>query len=221
MKKVIKRDEQGFPLEIYEIPIKGGEGSGNHDHGGRPGEEGYWLMWVAVGDFAAGSRKVSPGVDYEFSRMDAPRATGAVPKPTFAAPGARKMSRDEIAELFAFFNDNPLTGGQAAPRRYKWVNDNVAVFVQFDRNSAAEATELRYVGISVLGEYCADKRPTPDFSHFHRTEAPSYGQGHGGPAGTRGSWLLWVPTGDFNIGSRRVTPGVDRESSRMDAPSCP
>ena len=41
-------------------------------HGGKPGEEGYWLMWVAVDEFESQSRHIVPGVDEKFSPTEAP-----------------------------------------------------------------------------------------------------------------------------------------------------
>ena len=33
-----------------------------HGHGSLTGEEGYWLLWVAAGEFDAQGRRVTPGV---------------------------------------------------------------------------------------------------------------------------------------------------------------
>jgi hypothetical protein len=41
-------------------------------HGSLPGEEGYWLLWVAAGEFDAQGRHVTPGVDREFSPTPPP-----------------------------------------------------------------------------------------------------------------------------------------------------
>ncbi|MDP3766357.1 MAG: hypothetical protein Q8R04_07635 [Nanoarchaeota archaeon] len=41
-------------------------------HGGKPGEAGYWLMWVAVDVFDSQGRRITPGVDELFSPTPAP-----------------------------------------------------------------------------------------------------------------------------------------------------
>lgn len=64
-----------------------------------------------------------------------------------------------MAQLAALFNDNPLIGGEVAPRTHKWVNDKVSIFVRFDRPNSPEATALRYIGIGVVGEFCKSKHP--------------------------------------------------------------
>jgi hypothetical protein len=43
-----------------------------HCHGSLPGEEGYWLLWVAAGEFDAQGRRLTPGVDREFSPTPPP-----------------------------------------------------------------------------------------------------------------------------------------------------
>jgi hypothetical protein len=43
-----------------------------HGHGSLPGEEGYWLLWVAADEFDAQGRHVTPGVDREFSPTPPP-----------------------------------------------------------------------------------------------------------------------------------------------------
>jgi len=192
-------------------------------HAGPPGTPGYWLSWVAVDQFTQkDGRQVEPGVDYEFSPTPAPPTCGPkLAKTTFAAPGAKPLSKQDISALAGLFTDQPLTGGQTAPRQYKWVNENVAVFVQFDNKDPAEATSLRYVGISVRGEFCKSKQPSADFPHFHRTNAAEYAKGHGQAPGDRGYWLLWMATDSFTQkDGRHVSPGVDREFSPTPPPAC-
>lgn len=43
-----------------------------HGHGNQGGDEGYWLMWVATGEFDVQGRHVKPGVDREFSPTPPP-----------------------------------------------------------------------------------------------------------------------------------------------------
>lgn len=192
-------------------------------HGGPPGTPGYWLSWIAVDTFQQrDGRQVKPGVDYEFSPTPAaPKCGPAAPQPDFAAPGARGLSKQDIAALGEVFADQPLTGGQVAPRSYRWVNKHVSIFLQFDDKDLTKATALRYVGISVRGEFCRSKQPSRDFPHFHRVDAPDYAKGHGQAAGDRGYWLLWMATDTFTQrDGRKVAPGVDRQFSPTPAPDC-
>lgn len=41
-------------------------------HGGNPGDDGFWLMWVAVDEFDSGGRNIVPGVDEKFSPTPPP-----------------------------------------------------------------------------------------------------------------------------------------------------
>lgn len=43
-----------------------------HGHGSKAGDEGYWLMWVATGEFDVQGRYVKPGVDRDFSPTPPP-----------------------------------------------------------------------------------------------------------------------------------------------------
>jgi plastocyanin len=131
------------------------------------------------------------------------------------------LSKDEIAELFAVFNDEALTGGQVAPRIAKFVNPNVFIFLQFDAPTADEATALRYIGIGVKSVFCEETQPDVSFTHFHRYEAAEYGEGHGGDPGADGYWLTWVAVDPFEArDGRQVRPGVDYEFSPTPPPSC-
>lgn len=47
-----------------------------HGHGSKAGDEGYWLMWVATGEFNMQGRYVAPGVDREFSPTPPPPKCG-------------------------------------------------------------------------------------------------------------------------------------------------
>jgi hypothetical protein len=190
-------------------------------HGGPPGTPGYWLSFVAVDDFEQkDGRKVRVGVDYEMSPTPPPKC-GEKKFPDFAAPGAKKLTKDDIAAVAAEFDDQLLTGGQQAPRLYRWVNEDVALLVQFDEKDPAKATGLKYVGISVKGEFCSSQQPSKDFPHFHRVHAADYAEGHGQKPADRGYWLLWLATDTFTQkDGRKVTPGVDREFSPTPPPDC-
>jgi hypothetical protein len=119
-------------------------------------------------------------------------------------------SAGHIQSLFGLFADNPFTGGQVAPRQYKWVNNDVLMFVQFDRPRETEARALRYIGMSIKGTFCAEAQPrgaNGGFTHYHRVNSPTYGAGHGGPPGwNQGYWLLWVAVDEFDTPSGKVVP---------------
>jgi len=137
------------------------------------------------------------------------------------APQGHGLSAEEIQSLAARFTQMPLRGGQVAPRLYAAVNDDVSIFLQFDNADPAQATTLRYIGISVRGVFCAEAQPDPAFTHFHSFRpAAMYSQGHGGEPGEEGYWLLWVATDSFTTGGRQVVPGVDREFSPTPPVAC-
>lgn len=191
-------------------------------HGGDPGAEGYWLSWVAVDSFEArDGRKVTPGIDYEFSPTPPPSCGATIPTPDFSPAGANALTPEKIQQLMALFNDSFLTGGQAQPRAGKWVNEHVFMFLQGDK-APAEATAVRYVGIGARGVFCEETQPSTDFTHYHRIHAAAYREGHAGdPGETNGYWLLWVATKSFQTqDGRQVTSGVDRQFSPTPPPVC-
>jgi len=136
--------------------------------------------------------------------------------------GTATSGASHVPAFQAAFTDNPFTGGQVAPRSYRWVNERASVFAQFD--NPREPTALRYVGIGVKGTFCAESQPhgpQGGFTHFHRLEAPVYAQGHGGPPGTQGYWLLWAAVDEFAaFDGRQIAPGVDYGFSPTPPPSC-
>jgi hypothetical protein len=142
-----------------------------------------------------------------------------------AQPSARPTkSAGYIESLFGLFADNPFTGGQVAPRQYKWVNNDVLMFVQFDRPRVTEAQALRYIGMSIKGTFCGESQPrgaNGGFTHYHRVNSATYGTGHGGPPGwNQGYWLLWVAVDEFDTPSGKVVPGVDYAFSPTPGPAC-
>jgi hypothetical protein len=187
-------------------------------HGGPPGTEDYWLLWVATDQFASfDGRLVKPGVDYQFSPTPAP-GCNAAPAPSFRGPGAHDLSRAEIRRLARFFQDQPLLGGQAAPRFYRWLSADVAVFLQFDSADLRKARRLRYIGIAKRGRFTAAERGTRDFSSFQRLKAKSFRKGLGGKSGALGLWHLAVAVDRFRMPWGRVEPGVDRRYYRTPVP---
>jgi hypothetical protein len=123
-------------------------------------------------------------------------AAQATPEAT-PAPTGVFLDPEEIATLAAGFTDEPLIGGQIAPRISRFVSPDVFVFLQFDNPDLAQATALRYVGIGVKGVFCAEAQPDRSFTHFHRYDAPEYAEGHGGDPGAQGYWLSWVAVDSF------------------------
>jgi plastocyanin len=189
-------------------------------HGGPPGTQGYWLLWGAVDDFAAfDGREIRPGVDYGFSPTPPPACNGS-PSPTFGGPGAHRLSRAEIGQLAAQFPDNPLRGGQTAPRYYRWVTGDTLVFLEFDRADLTKATALRYIGVAKRGTFCKNDQPSADFASFQRLRAESYAKGRGGKAGEAGFWHMALAVDDMTMPWGRVTPGVDRKYLATAAPAC-
>src|SRR5687768_1678927 len=103
-------------------------------------------------------------------------STQPAPSPTVDPyPHGEPLPKAELQALAAMFADSALAGGQTAPQHYKWVNDNVAVFVLFDKPAVKEASTLRYIGVSVKGSFCAESVPDRSFSHFNKLNASSYG----------------------------------------------
>jgi hypothetical protein len=190
-------------------------------HGGRPGEnKGYWLLWVAVDEFDSGGVRITPGVDYAFSPTPGPVCGGTPPGPDFEGPGAHSLSRAEIRQFARLFADNPLHGGQKAPRLYRWVSGDVLVWLQFDKPVPARAKALRYIGIAKRGVFCSEDRPHDDFTAFQQLNAKTYAKGRGGRKGRPGFWHLAVALDRFRMPWGSVTPGVDRRFARTPPPSC-
>jgi hypothetical protein len=187
--------------------------------GGKAGAEGYWLSYLAVDKLSVAGRTVTPGIDYAAPSAPPPSCGSGVTQPAFTPPGAGKQASDSIGRLFGIFTDQPLQGGQVAPRIYKQLNDQTLALLQFDKNTAKDATELRYIGIFRKGTYCKSAQPSPDFTHFHMLVAPSYAQGHGGPANGPGFWGTWVAAVQFESQGRTVPPGVDRQFSPTPPPA--
>jgi hypothetical protein len=192
-------------------------------HGGQPGEaRGYWLLWAATDSFeTADRRKITPGVDYQFSPTPPPTCGSNVPQPNFQAPGAHDLTREEIKRLTRFFGDNPFKGGQTPTRFYRWVSADVLAFLEFDNPNPNKARTLRYFGLATRGVYCSEKRPSPDFTSFQRLTAPTWAKGKGGKAGQGGFWHLALGVDKFTMPWGAVTPGVDRKFALTNAPSCP
>lgn len=144
-------------------------------------------------------------------------AVAPSPSPSFkstATPGPR-MRPEEIAALAAFFTDQPYAGGQKSPALSLWANEDTFVWLQFDKEDAAQATSLIAWGIGTKGTYCAESVPDPagkSFTHFQQYTAADYAKGAGGAPGAQGYWLTAVSL---------VKPGIDYAYSPTPAaPAC-
>lgn len=187
--------------------------------GGKPGDQGYWLSFLAVDSLNVDGRRVQLGIDYQYP-APAPPTCGARPAPvSFNPPGAGKPSPDAIGKIFAIFNEQPLQGGQMPPRVFKSLYEGVIAFAEFDNNSVSEAKEFHWIGIFKKASYCRSTQPTADFVHFHRLVAANYASGHGGPPGVEGFWGSWLTAERFQSQGRDVTPGIDREHNPTPAPA--
>lgn len=192
-----------------------------HAHGSQPGDQGYWMTWVAVDEFKSfDGRQVKPGVDYDFSLTPPPSCGDNVPVAQFNVSGPDNISKEDLLELASFFDDQPFQGGQTSPRVAKWANNDTFIFLQFDKPDPTNATAINYVGIGTRGIFCEQSQPSIDFTHFHKWNATEYRHGHGTHTNDEGYWLLWVTTNEFDVQNRHVTPGVDRAFSPTPPPSC-
>jgi hypothetical protein len=181
-------------------------------HGGAPGEIGYWLTWLAVDEFLLGTRRVTPGIDYQFAPTPAPTCGDDVPEPSFTGPGEGDLTRSEIADLAAAFDDALFTGGQKTPWRPLWVNERAGIFLEFDSERVRAARELRRFGLALTGTFCAQQQPHTDFSHYHKAKARNFRKGsRATPGETDGFWMLALAVDGFRERGRAVTPGVDRQ----------
>jgi hypothetical protein len=147
-------------------------------------------------------------------------ATSNITDRESAGPIGKNITTEDISEFVTVFDDQPFQGGQISPRIAKWVNEDVFLFVQFDKPSPSNATALNYIGIGERGIFCESDRPSPDFVHFHKWNATSYREGHGHEAGDEGYWLMWVATDNLDVQGRQVSPGVDRDFSPTPPPKC-
>ena len=187
--------------------------------GGRAGDQGYWLSFLAVDRLVVSGRTVPIGIDYRYPAPAAPSCGADPAGPNFEPAAAGGPGADAIARIFALFNEQPLQGGQVPPRVFKSLHDRVLAFAEFDRNSPTDARELHWFGIFIETTYCRSTQPAPDFVHFHRLVSANYATGHGGPAGSVGFWGIWVSAERFQFQGRDLIPGVDREHNPTSPPS--
>lgn len=193
-------------------------------HGGEPGELGYWLLWLAVDEFTLGTRVVKPGIDYDFFPTLAPQCGDDVPEPDFEGPGEGKLTKQEIDELLAIFDDTVFTGRQQVPWASLRVNEEDAIVLQFDTPRAVDGHQVRYFGFAQRGTFCADQQPHTDFTHYRTAHADNWYLGAGGqPGETEGYWTAMVAADSFRSTDglpHRVSPNVDRQYWPTPPPEC-
>ncbi len=190
-------------------------------HGGDAGDPGYWLVHLGVDEFSAPAWDVVPGVDYNFMPTDPPECGGDVPDVDFDPPGSGPLGDEDIERLNSLFDDEPLQGGQETPEHvWKWVNEDVFIFLHYNHEDPSEASELNWYGLGVRGEFCESAQPHADFTHFHQWESDSWEGGHGGPARAQGYWLLHAGVHEFSAPAWEVEIGPDRNFMPTDAPEC-
>lgn len=189
----------------------------------QPGDQGYWLSWVAVDSFIYDGRQDTPGIDYQYDKLNPPSCGSSVPLVTFTPQDAKAPDHDQMEKLAAFFTDNPTIfyGGQKAPRVSKWVNDNAFIFLQFNNQSdPAKSTAVRYLGLGLRGQFCTEKQPSKDFPHLHMPTAKLYALGHASHPGDVGYWLMGVAVDQFMNNGRDVSAEIDRKYNMEEIPSC-
>lgn len=193
-------------------------------HGGEPGELGYWGIWMAADEFTLGTRVVEPGVDYEFFPTPAPECGDDVPAPDFEAPGQGKLTKQEIDQLLAIFDDTVFTGHQQVPWASLWAHEDAAIALQFDTPRAVDGHENRYFGLAQRGTFCADQQPHTDFTHYRTAHADNWQHGAGGrPGETEGYWTVMMAADSFlstDGPPHQVSPGVDRQYWPTPPPEC-
>ncbi len=115
------------------------------------------------------------------------------------APMGSALTAADIAAMAAAFTDAPLMGGQEPwpGHLVKWVNNETFILLHFDNDDPLQSNKLLWMGIGVKGVFCSQDQPGPEFTHFHKKNAATYAEGHGGEPGVEGYWLLHVAVLNF------------------------
>lgn len=213
--------QEDKPGEAFTHFHKQNSSSWDGGHGGDPGEEGYWFVHVAVAPHDEPWGAVETGTDYDFMPTPAPECGDDVPDPTFEPNGAGDISNSEIQALLDEFDDAPLSGGQETPKHaFKWVTEDVFLFLHVDTPNPRDANTIHYFGPAIAGQFCDDAQPHEDFTHFHKWEAASWEGGHGGAAGAYGFWFLHNAVTPHDEPWGAVDYGPDRDFMPTPPPSC-
>lgn len=189
-------------------------------HGGSAGDEGYWFVHVAVRDHEEPWGQVEVGTDYDFMPTNPPECAGVF-EPSFEPEDAGDISQEDLQALVELFDDDPIVGGQDTPKHvFKWVTEDVFLFLHLDNPDVLHATTVHYFGPAVRGQFCEDAQPHEDFTHFHKWEASSWEGGHGGDAGAFGYWFLHNAVTPHEEPWGQVDYGPDRSFMPTNAPAC-
>ncbi|WP_290812272.1 hypothetical protein [Halovivax sp.] len=195
-------------------------------HGGDEGDEGYWLTHIAVREieYPFHDEPIDARVDYDF--MPTPPPDGSEGHDAdWEAPdgGEGDLSADERDELVEIFDDEWTNDAQQEANGYtpshvwKWVTEDVFLFLHFDEPNPEEAENLLYFGIGKRGQFTAEDVPAgqeDDFTHFHKWEADGWEAGHGGQdPDQHGAWLVHhaVREVEMPFHDEPIGVGVDRE----------
>lgn len=214
--------QPGGPASGFTHFHKASSATWDAGHGGQAGDQGYWLLHVAVDDFTAPWGGVTPGTDYGFMPTEPPECGTTVPAVDIAGlTEDNDLSKAERDALLAVFDDQPFQGGQETPEHvWKWVNPDAFVFLHWNHADPESATALNWFGVGVRGQFCDSKQPHDDFTHHHRWASPTWDAGHGGKARDYGYWLQHNAVREFTAPWGDVEPGVDREFMPTEAPDC-
>jgi len=180
-------------------------------HGGEAGDEGYWLVHIAVQDLERPWGEVEPGVDFDFMPTEPP-------------------AQFDDLDIFETYDVASATDWEW---RVDWPMDpplpdhlwidlgrGRAMFLHYDRPVDEEGAELIYVGDAIRGRFTAEAQPDiPGFVHFHQLEAESVDAGHGGAPGAEGYWLRHIAVRDMEMPWGEVEPGVDFNFMVTDPPA--
>lgn len=196
-------------------------------HGGPEGAEGYWLTHLSVREiqYPFHAEPIDARVDYDF--MPTPPPGGSTGHDTsFTSPAGEEgsLSAEDRDALLEVFTDRPFTDdhfevdGQFTPRHvWKWVSEEVLLYLHFNEVDPRQATELDYFGIGVRGRFRGDDVPAGqvgDFTHFHKHEASGWEAGHGAQSADQwGYWLVHhaVRTVEYPFHDAPIDVGIDRD----------
>ncbi len=193
-------------------------------HGGTVGDEGYWLTHIAVREieYPFHAEPIGPQVDYGFMPTP-PEESSEGHDADWEAPdgGEGDLSTEDRDELIDLFDDEwtneaqQEVDGRTPAHVWKWVSEDVLLFMHFDDPAVEDAENLLYFGIGVRGQFTAEDVPagqTDDFTHFHKWEADSWEAGHGGQdPDQHGFWLVHHAARDHEMPWGEVTVGIDRD----------
>lgn len=189
-------------------------------HGGNPGDEGFWFVHIAARGHDEPWGTVDVGTDYDFMPTNPPECAGLF-EPGFEPEDAGDISQEDLQALVAAFDDEPIVGGQNTPKHvFKWVTEDVFLFLHLDDPDPSQASSVHYFGPAIRGEFCSDAQPHEDFTHFHKWEASSWEGGHGGEAGAHGYWFLHNAVTPHQEPWGEVDYGPDRDFMPTAAPTC-